>query len=97
MAVLICVPQYGGCGHIGRGEEWKSVDAIHDFILCPECSDDHAMQLTPKNFHSLTQNLSQDQKMIAMAAMEHDGNLPPESLKEIQEEEEYNDEDYDDL
>ena len=55
-SILLCSPVYGGCGHVGKSTEWDS-DPDHNYLECPVCGDDHAFQLTRKNFDSLTKGL----------------------------------------
>ena len=50
-SVLICSTTYGGCGFIGKNNEFNG-DA--DFIICPVCNEDHAFQLVEYNIQKLT-------------------------------------------
>lgn len=50
MAILICTKIYGGCGYVG---ESASFGGTGDDVICPECYEDHCMQLSDENFDSL--------------------------------------------
>ena len=60
MSVLICSTIYGGCSHVGQGEEWKSMHG-GDIIICPVCFEDHTRQLLDANFEQLVDDKNRAQ------------------------------------
>jgi hypothetical protein len=67
MSVLICHPTYGGCGHVGNGGDWGTVPLVSrsddpsdlgdDWLVCPACSDDHAIGIARDNFQNVFQDV----------------------------------------
>lgn len=55
--LLICAEKYGGCGFVGRPDQFKWTDEEHISLACPECYKDHVFGLTEQNLPSLTQGL----------------------------------------
>lgn len=70
MSVLVCSSQYGGCGYVGVGKDWKTLDVTEDdcYFLCPKCGEDHAIQVTDENISRLfagdEDGLSRAQQLI---------------------------------
>lgn len=52
MSVLICSTTYGGCGFIGKGEEFFGRG--QGVVVCPVCREDHNFQITEENIVDLT-------------------------------------------
>lgn len=67
MSILICSTKYGGCGHVGKASEWKNADHTGDWIICPECCEDHAFQVTKENIRSVTDENNFERAMDLLA------------------------------
>ncbi len=57
--VLICSTTYGGCGFVGRPEDFDGL-AGEDLVLCPECGEDNCFQITRENIGNLTNEENYD-------------------------------------
>lgn len=57
MSVLICSTKYDGCGYIGEG---RAFGMKWDRVICPQCHQDHAFQLTDENFERLVDESNRD-------------------------------------
>ena len=67
-SILICSPRYGGCSHVEESTQWDGDGG--DYLLCPVCGEDHAFQLTNKNFDALTEGLSEKLRIEARGMLD---------------------------
>ncbi len=63
-SVLICSTVYGGCGFVGKSNEFGGDG---DFVICPICEEDHAFQIIEDNIQRLT---NEDNYVIARELLE---------------------------
>ncbi|NTV44509.1 MAG: hypothetical protein HGA67_02310 [Candidatus Yonathbacteria bacterium] len=55
--ILICSPISGGCGFIGHPDEFNRNEG---FVFCPQCLEDHAIQVTEGNLEAVTDIIDRD-------------------------------------
>ena len=65
MAILVCSPTIGGCGFIGKANEFRKDGT---WIYCPKCHEDHTFQVTPENILDVTKDEDSQKKAFELLA-----------------------------